>query len=65
MSKDHTILVLNLGSTSTKIAIFNNRTCLHEDTIRHESDESFKEFTDIWDQYEFRKNKIIEAQRAI
>ena len=59
MAKDHTILVMNLGSTSTKIAIFNDRTCLHQETIRHETDEAFGKYNDIWDQYDFRKNVII------
>ncbi|WP_422484721.1 butyrate kinase [Gudongella sp. DL1XJH-153] len=60
MSKEHIILVMNLGSTSTKIAIFNDRTCLQQSTIRHETDESFSNYNDIWDQYNFRKDVIID-----
>lgn len=61
---NNTILVLNLGSTSTKVAIFSDRNCLKQDTIRHETDESFRKFNDIWDQYDFRKNGIIDFVHA-
>ncbi|MCR3954652.1 MAG: butyrate kinase [Gudongella sp.] len=58
MSGTNKILVLNLGSTSTKVAIFQDRNCLHQETIRHETDDSFIKFNDIWEQYDFRKNAI-------
>ena len=64
MSKDNTILVLNLGSTSTKIAIFKDRECLQSNTIRHETDDSFLKYEDIWDQYDFRKDVIIDFVRS-
>lgn len=55
---DHLILIMNLGSTSTKIAIYENRNSLYQETIRHEGDPAFNSFNDIWDQYDFRKNVL-------
>ncbi len=54
------ILSINPGSTSTKIALYRN---LDEDftiTVRHNVDE-LKKFDRIFDQYEFRKQVILEA----
>ena len=59
MTNNNKILVLNLGGTSTKVAIFQDRTCLHQETFRHETDASFSKFNDIWDQYDFRKKTIL------
>jgi len=49
---------MNLGSTSTKVAIYKNKECLHQDTIRHDKDTAFRALNDIWEQYDFRKNVI-------
>lgn len=54
------ILVINPGSTSTKIGVFENDVLLMEKTIRHSSEEIGK-FSSIIDQYEFRKQTILEA----
>lgn len=54
------LLIMNLGSTSTKIAIYNGREKLHQETVRHESDPNFVLFNDIWDQYDFRKDIIMQ-----
>lgn len=54
------ILVINPGSTSTKIAVFENERSIYEKTIRHEMDD-LSAFNRIIDQYEFRKNSILEA----
>lgn len=54
------ILVINPGSTSTKIGVFENDVLLMEKTIRHSSEEIGK-FPSIIDQYEFRKETILEA----
>lgn len=53
------LLIMNLGSTSTKLAIYKNMKCLHQDTIRHDKDAEFRVMNDIWDQYSFRKNIVI------
>ena len=52
------ILVINPGSTSTKIGVFENDVLLMEKTIRHSSEEIGK-FSSIIDQYEFRNETIL------
>jgi len=54
------ILVINPGSTSTKIGVFDNDISIFEQTIRHDS-EVINQFENIIDQYEFRKNTILET----
>ena len=54
------ILVINPGSTSTKIAIFDGEKSVFEKTVRHTSEE-LKQFPHIADQYEFRIEKILDA----
>jgi len=51
------ILTINPGSTSTKIAVFNNEELEFEKTLRHSSDEIGK-YKRISDQFEFRKTVI-------
>ncbi|KAB2493664.1 butyrate kinase [Priestia endophytica] len=53
------ILVINPGSTSTKIGVFHNEVPLFEETIRHNQEE-LAPFETINDQYDFRKQKIVE-----
>lgn len=54
------VLVINPGSTSTKIAVFQDGTRLFDSSVSHSSEE-LKAFPTIASQYEFRKAKIIEA----
>jgi butyrate kinase len=54
------ILTINPGSTSTKIGIFDNELSIFEKTIRHDAD-LLNTFPTIIDQYEFRKNVILET----
>jgi butyrate kinase len=54
------ILAINPGSTSTKIAIFDNEKEVFEETLRH-SAEKIDEYEKIYDQYEFRKNVILDV----
>lgn len=58
--QQHRILVLNPGSTSTKIGVFDNDILIMEKTIRH-STESLEQFSSIIDQFAFRKQTILEA----
>ncbi|MFC7370464.1 butyrate kinase [Fictibacillus iocasae] len=58
--KDFRLLVINPGSTSTKIGIFDNERSVFETTIRHDI-ETISEFEHVIDQYAFRKNTILEA----
>lgn len=52
------ILVINPGSTSTKIAVFEDEKQVWIKNIHHSADE-LKEFTRISDQYDYRKNYIL------
>jgi butyrate kinase len=54
------ILTINPGSTSTKIAVFENEDLLYEKTLRHSSEEIGK-YEKVADQFEFRKKVIEEA----
>lgn len=56
--KDLIILTINPGSTSTKIAVFNREIPILTETIRHSTNELNK-FDRITDQYDFRKNIVI------
>ncbi len=54
----HRILVINPGSTSTKIGVFDNEEAVFEKTIRHKPEE-VNQFKRVIDQYEFRKQVIL------
>lgn len=58
--KEYRLLVINPGSTSTKIGIFDNERAVFEKTLRHDTEE-INQFETIIDQYEFRKSAILEA----
>jgi len=58
--KSYHILTINPGSTSTKIGVFKNEIALFELNVSH-SPKQLEEFTEIWEQYTFRKNEIVEA----
>ena len=58
MSKDYKILVINPGSTSTKIVLFSNEQLLFEKKIEHSSKE-LSNFNKIIDQYHFRQDIIL------
>lgn len=57
------ILVINPGSTSTKISVFENEKELFKNTIHHSKLE-LEPFKRVWDQYEFRKKLIKELLEA-
>lgn len=52
------ILVINPGSTSTKVAVYEDATPIMLRTIRHSAEE-LAQFDEVTDQYEFRKNLVI------
>lgn len=56
----HRILVINPGSTSTKMGVFDQEVSILEQTIRHDA-ESVNQYEQIIDQYEFRKKTILET----
>ena len=53
------ILVINPGSTSTKVALFENEKVIFSESIRHYPFE-LQRFDKIWEQYEFRKSLILD-----
>ncbi len=57
MDKTLRILTINPGSTSTKIALFENENLVFEETLRH-SFEEISKYESITDQREFRKSLI-------
>ncbi|MEC9484450.1 MAG: butyrate kinase [Candidatus Izemoplasma sp.] len=54
------ILTINPGSTSTKIAIFEDDKNIFSKTIRHKTEDIAK-FQSIFDQFDFRKSAILDA----
>ncbi|MFC3882847.1 butyrate kinase [Bacillus songklensis] len=59
-TKDYRILVMNPGSTSTKIGVFQNEVPIFERIIRYDIDE-LSGYKTIFDQHDFRKQTILEA----
>lgn len=53
------MLIINPGSTSTKIGVFEDETLLFEETLRHTTEE-ISQYATIVDQKDFRKNIITE-----
>ena len=53
-------LIINPGSTSTKIGVFEDETLLFEETLRH-STEEIAQYASIVDQKDFRKNVIVDV----
>lgn len=51
-------LIINPGSTSTKIGVFDDETLIFEETLRH-STEEIARYTSIVDQKDFRKDIIL------
>lgn len=60
MEKIFRILSINPGSTSTKIAVYENEKEIFEKTLRH-SNEELAPYEDIFSQKEFRKKVIVDA----
>lgn len=54
------LLIINPGSTSTKIGVYNDEDEILVETLRHSSEE-IGEYETIYDQFQFRKNIILEV----
>ena len=54
------ILIINPGSTSTKIGVYEDETQLMEETLRH-STEEIAQYATIYDQKDFRKEVILKV----
>ena len=60
MKEKYRVLAINPGSTSTKIAVYEEETSLFEETIRHSAEE-LAGFADIYAQYDFRREMVVQA----
>lgn len=58
MRKIMKLIAINPGSTSTKLAYFENLTCVSTKTLRHKT-EDLEKYTSVIEQYPFRKQAII------
>ena len=57
------LLVINPGSTSTKVSLFENETCLFEKSLFHDSSVLLS-FPHVNDQVPFRKGVILDMLSA-
>ena len=57
MDKIYRILVINPGSTSTKLSMFENETCLFTEDVFHDSS-VLKKFPTINDQLDYRMKVV-------
>ena len=57
MNNDKTILIVNPGSTSTKIGIFSKGEMRVNVSVKHD-DAELRKFPTIWDQYDYRRGAI-------
>ena len=56
------LLTINPGSTSTKIAVYDDTNLVYAESIKH-SVEQLKSFERVSDQFEFRRDLVIDALR--
>lgn len=54
------LLILNPGSTSTKIGVYDGENQILEETLRHSSEE-IEKYDTVYDQFEFRKEVILKV----
>ncbi len=62
MSEKNKMLILNPGSTSTKVSVYEDEDNIIAVSIKHSADEISK-FKSVWDQYEYRKEAILKVLR--
>lgn len=60
MNKVLRVLAINPGSTSTKIALYENEKCIFDEVIRYQTEE-LAAYATINDQYDFRLTHIVEV----
>ncbi len=58
------ILIINGGSTSTKVSVYSNDKPIINETLDHPREE-LNGFNDIWEQYDYRKSKIIDLLKKM
>ncbi|MBL7148956.1 MAG: butyrate kinase [Candidatus Cloacimonetes bacterium] len=57
---NYRVLAINPGSTSTKIAVYDDNLPVFTETLRHTAEE-IAQFSGIIEQYEFRKDLVLQA----
>jgi butyrate kinase len=57
------LLIINPGSTSTKIGVYEDEKQVLEETLRHSSEE-IAQYRNIFEQFQFRENVILEVLKA-
>lgn len=57
--KTYRVLAINLGSTSTKIAYFENDACAARENVAHDAAEIAACGSDIWAQYDLREAAVL------
>jgi butyrate kinase len=60
MSSSKKILIINPGSTSTKVALYDTDKMIFNQSVGHSAEE-LKPFNNIWEQYDFRKKAILQV----
>lgn len=60
METTKTILIINPGSTSTKVGVFSSGEMVVNESAKH-PDHELRAFPTIWDQYDYRKNAILKV----
>jgi butyrate kinase len=58
--KPYKIFVINPGSTSTKVAMFEGTKKIYSENIQHDMEE-LKTFKKVSDQFDYRRNKILQS----
>ena len=58
MNAEKTVLIINPGSTSTKVGIFTAGEMRVNVSVKH-ADSELRKFPTIWDQYDYRKDAIL------
>lgn len=58
------VLLINPGSTSTKVAVFSGENCLYTKSLSHSAEE-LKDFSSVVSQFDFRKSVILDWLKEI
>lgn len=59
----HQLLIINPGSTTTKVAAYDDEDCRYSQTLAHDSD-SLRAYGHVLDQYQFRLDAVLDVVEA-
>ena len=57
---NHRVLAINPGSTSTKVAVYEENNCIFSTSLSHTAEE-LEKFPSVLDQFEWRKGMVLKA----